>query len=161
MNKTFARFLAFLVGVHALFFVMKFFLSADALIILLNGLFVGSLVGLIIAFAPLGWTAMRGRLRYADAGTFTLALFMLIYGIALGVSSSLWIRVSGLPVTPLTLTALARYAIIIGFTLFVYAPDFGNGLFYGRDRKEFALALAVGAVCSALVVYMQAYEVLA
>lgn len=152
-----AYFAAYVIG----FLLLRTYIAADALIVLLNGFFVGSIFSAFVAFFPLMRGAFLGRLKYQDAGQFSLGLFMLLLGITFGVAASIWVRGTGGIVTSLTLTALARYTVSHGLLLLVYAPDFGLGLLAGRDRKITAVALAVGFIAAVATIYVQAVELLA
>lgn len=157
-NKAgFGLFLAAYAGLFALF---RALLSASELIIVLNGLFIGAIASLVVAFSPLTFSAVAGRLKYADVAQMTLGAALMWIGVTISVLVSIFLQASGALTYDLTLTALARYTVIAGALMIVYAPDFGFGVFHGRDRKVAVVAMLVGLAVAACVVCMQRWELL-
>lgn len=153
-----AGFLLVFVGV---FLALRSFMRPEDMIVILNGLFFGSVVALAVIMRKLGWNAFMGRLKYGDATVFTLGLCLVLAAVVMGVSSSVWLRATGVNVPSLTLTAFARYTVSVGFIVISYAPDFGLGLFDSRDRRLVLISVGVGIAVAASVILAQTYEVLA
>lgn len=125
------------------------------LIILLNGLFVGSLVSIAIAYHELVWMAIRGDGIYDRIRQMTLGFAVQWLVIIIGASTSIYIRMADLPTTTFTMVALSRYLAIVAAILQVTAPDFGLGLFHGRDRKVLTASVITGLIVSFAVIVAQ------
>jgi hypothetical protein len=130
--------------------------TANELIVLLNGLLVGSLVSIAVAYRTLLWEAIAGDIEnYTRYKQMTLSIFLQWLVIVIGVSSSIYIRAIDLPTTAFTLVAFARYLAIIAAILQVTSPDLGHGAFFGRDRKVLALSFGIGASVALFLIYVQ------
>jgi ethanolamine transporter EutH len=136
-------------------------LTADSLIILLNGMFIGSLVSLLIVFRALTWSTFRGKIKYSDVSVFTLGLLITLVGIVLGVVASAYNQAADIGGSIFSLAAMGRYAVTAGFLTMAYSPDVGLGFFEGTDRKAIAVSIVCGIITASIIIYAQAYEVLA
>lgn len=143
----------------ALYLIAALTLAPGNLIILLNGLFVGSLVSLLIVFRTLTWNTFRGRVRYSDVSVFTLGLLVTLVGIVLGVAASIQNQVTDNSGSIYSLAAMGRYAVVSGFLTMAYSPDVGLGFFEGIDRKAIWLSVFSGLAVASAVIYAQAYQV--
>lgn len=133
-------------GLLALFFALCFFVSASTLTVLLNGVFVGTLIAIFVTYWTLIWNAFLGvgyydRVRQMILG-FALCWIALILSVLVGIN----IRVSGGAINSNYFIAASRYAAIIAAMLQVSAPDFGYGWFYGKERKALWVGIAIGSV---------------
>ena len=142
------------------FYVLDWAMTTDNLIVLLNGLYIGSIAALAIVYTPSGWRAIKGEIKYVEVRQFLLGLFMLWAAMSLTVLTSTYLRAADLPATALTSTAWARWTAIFAAVLQVYAPDPGLGIFYGRDRKVISLSLAAGGVIALFAIWAQDVAVL-
>lgn len=129
--------------------------SMDTLIVFLNGAFVGTIAAIIVAFAPLMKNALSIGPAYSRVEQMALGIFVLIAAVVVLAFNSVYFRTLGteLPTTPVT--ALGRYLSICGMIMIITAPDYDQGLFYGRDRRLLWAALATGIVAATIIVLMQ------
>ena len=119
--------------------------TLDSLIVMLNGLFAGSLVSLLVAFGPLIWTLFRGKEPTSRAQELALGFFSLWIAYVLTAYVSVWTRSIGEATSnPSYMSALSRYIAVYAAVRQVTAPDYGLGFIYGRDRKILIAALALG-----------------
>lgn len=142
-------------AVLAPFVILRAFIAPAPLIMVLNGLLVGSLVAVLMAFWPLLRDTIKGLDPFTRAEQMTLSFILKWVVIALGVSTSIYSRTADLPVISFTTVALARYLAIIAAIMQVTAPDFGLGLLETRDRKRMAASLIVGFFCAVAVILLQ------
>lgn len=140
----------------ALFLFLLRIFDRGNLIILLNGLFVGSIVSVVIAYKELIWQAVVGVGIYDRIRQMTLSFFLQWCVIIIGALTSIYIRALDLPSPVFTSVALMRYLSVIAALLQVTAPDFGLGLFHGRDRKVLSVSLSVGFIVAIIFVLIQA-----
>lgn len=139
----------------ALFFVLKWTFSPADLIILLNSLFVGSMVSIAVAYHELVWQAIRGDGIYDRIRQMTLGFALCWLAIILGVITSIYVKIADIPNPPYTTVAMARYVAIIAAMLQVTAPDFGLGLFHGRDRKVMTASIGFGLITAFVLIMAQ------
>lgn len=129
------------------FALMSAVLSLNTMIVTLNGLFVGAIVSLSVAFGPLIWSLFRGKESdYRRAQELALGFFALWVAYVLAAYVSVWTRSIGEATSnPSYMSALSRYIAVYAAIRQVTAPDYGLGFIYGRDRKILALSLVLGA----------------
>jgi hypothetical protein len=121
--------------------------NLNPLIIMLNGLFGGSIAGLMVAYGPLIYAMFRGREPATRAQELAFGFFALWVAYVLAVYVSVWTRSIGEPTAnPSYISALSRYIAVYAAVRQVTAPDYGLGLMYGRDRKLLWVSLLVGLV---------------
>ena len=82
MNK---RDFAFIGAAAAVYLLLVNFVAMNALLIALNGVFVGALVGLIVAFSQLTFAVFNGDVEERDVARFTRAFIVLVAGICCAV----------------------------------------------------------------------------
>lgn len=130
-------------------------------IIVLNGIFAGAMAAVTVAYWRLMWNAVLGIRPYDRVRQMTLgfALGWAAYG--LSVMVSVYLRSAGAEINTSVLTAASRYVAIIAAMLQVTAPDFGLGLFHGRDRKVLFTSIAVGLAVAVVIMLVQTKTVLA
>lgn len=143
-----------LIWAGAFWFVSLIF-HIDNLIIILNGLFVGTFVAAITTFAQLFRDSFVGMKDYTRVKQFALALFLFIGAYALSAYTSVQFRAFGEPVTASYLTAFHRYMAISALILMVTAPTFGMGYLYGKDRRLLWVAVGLGLAVALFVAYAQ------
>lgn len=144
----------------AAFYPLAMMFRIDTLIILLNGVLFGCLAALVVAFGQLFMHAIEGLAPYNRVRQMTLGWFLNWVVIGGGAASSFYIRAADLPTTSLLLTAILRYVAIISAVLQVTAPDFGLGIFHGRDRKVLWTSATVGLAIAAIAIWIQANQML-
>lgn len=147
------------------FTVLLFLLSAfdtSNLITVLNGVFVGTMLSITVAYGPLFWKAIIGdQSVYPDARQLTAGFFITWAAYGFTVYASTHVRMMDLPTTPLFETAISRYLAILGAIVQITAADYGKGVFYGRDRKTLYYAGGIGFVVGLIVIALQASNALA
>lgn len=127
------------------------------LITILNGVFIGTMLSITVAYGPLFWRALIGdKSVFPDARQLIVGYFgaWLAYGLV--VYGSTHTHVSDLPTTPLVETAVSRYIAIISAVVQITASDYGKGVFYGRDRKVLWWAIGAGLFAGLVVIILQA-----
>jgi hypothetical protein len=131
------------------------FVPLNHLVQLTNGLFLGSMAAIVVAYGQLIWNAILGVKPYDRVRQMTLgfALCWLAYG--LSVVASVYLRSTDAVVTSTYLTVCHRLIAIVAAILQVTAPDFGLGIFHGRDRKMLWASGSVGLAVAAFVTYAQ------
>lgn len=137
------------------FFVVVATLPLDDVIIVLNGLFFGTAAAILVAYGRLLWNAILGIRPYDRVRQMTLGFFLCWVAYGLVVAASFYLRASGTDVNSTYLTAASRYAAVVAAVLQVTAPDFGLGIFHGRDRKVLYTSVAIGLAVAVASVYAQ------
>lgn len=128
----------------ALFFGLVTYCDLETLIIVLNGVFVGSMVAIVVAYHQLILGAALGIGEYNRVRQMTIGFAVMWTVICLSAGGSIYARSRGAELTTPMLTAAIRYLAIIGAVLQITAPDFGLGLFHGRDRKTLWAGFILG-----------------
>jgi hypothetical protein len=136
------------------------FFPLEALIITLNGIFAGTMAAVLVAYFSLLKNAILGVQPYDRVRQMTLGFFFCWTAYCLSVAASIYVRAAGVDVHPTVMTAASRYVAIIAAILQVTAPDFGLGLFHGRDRKILAGGAATGLVVALFAIYAQQMSIL-
>lgn len=139
----------------AFYGVLRLLLNPDQLIVILNGLFTGSIAAVLVAYGPLIWYAICGKQPYDRVWQMTLGFAILWAAVCVGVSNSIFIRTTGDALPANDLTPIARYMAIIAACVQVTAPDFGLGIFHGRDRKVLWSAITMGLLVAAIIIIVQ------
>ncbi len=130
-------------------------LSPRVMLVLMNGLFVGAMVGVSVTFGQLLWAAIMGHRPYDRVRQMTLGMATHWLATTLLIASSIML-VSADGGQQSTFLGLAgRYLAIIAATLKVTAPDLGLGFFYGRDRKLLVAGLILGGLAAVAVIAIQ------
>jgi hypothetical protein len=141
----------------AFYAILRMVVSPNELIILLNGLFFGAVTAVAIAYGKLVLFAILGRSPYDKVWQMTLGFFILWLAVFVAVANSVFIRTIGEPAPINDLTSIARYLSIIAACVQVTAPDFGLGIFHGRDRKVLWASVTVGLLVAVLVILLQQF----
>lgn len=143
------------------FWLVASLVKLDSLIIVLNGVFVGSMASLIVAFWQLVYRTMLGQRPYDRVSQMTLSFVVFWIAYSGSVFISVYFRSAGMPPANATvMTAFFRTLAIIAAVMQVTAPDFGLGIFHGRDRKTLWTSLLVGLAVALFMVYAQKEEIL-
>lgn len=135
------------VALVALFGVLVVQVPLDRLVVLLNGVFAGTMAAILVAYFPLLRNAILGVHPYDRVRQMTLGFFLCWLAYCVIVLVSIYSNTVGIDNGADILTATSRYLAIVAAALQVTAPDFGLGLFHGRDRK----VLTAGAISGLLV----------
>lgn len=129
------------------------------LIIVLNGIYAGSMIAVIVTYVRLITDIINrpyDRVKHMSLG---LLLYWIAYALSTG--NSIAARAMDADVTAYTLTATHRMIAIVGAVFQVTAPDFGLGMFHGKDRKTLIVSVVLGIIVAMVVIYMQVETVLA
>lgn len=145
----------------AVFALLAFLAPVSELVVVLNGVFAGTMAAVTVAYWRLMWNAVLGIRPYDRVRQMTLGFALCWLAYILGVAISIYFRSAGVDVNSSLLTAASRYVAIIAAVLQVTAPDFGLGLFHGRDRKVLATGVIIGFIVAVAVIFGQNQEVLA
>lgn len=151
------------VGVGALFAFLAFaaFFSVENMIVVLNGMFFGTMCAIVVAYWRLLTSSLFGGRPYDRVSHAAFGFFLLWVAYVPVVVVSVYLRSAGFDVNASYLTAFSRVVAIAAAIFQVTAPDFGYGVFYGRDRRLLWLGLAVGLVIASFTIYAQRDQVLA
>lgn len=150
----------YLIAVVVGFIVMRMALEPNALLVLLNGVLIGTLLSFVVALWPLMHGIFSGKMSEQDVGWFTLGLLALAASVSLSaIASTLlragdWIIIEGTS----TLSPLTRYMGIVGLFTVVYAPDAGRDLLHGRDRKLLLASTVIGVVAGFIAIWAQTHQ---
>lgn len=136
-------------------------LPIENLIATLNGVFAGAAAALIVAYWRLLVNAILGVNPYDRIRQMTLGFALCWVAYGLSVLFSVYARSSGFDMNSSYVTAISRYIAIIAACLQISAPDFGLGIFHGRDRKMLWGSITIGLVVAVCVVLMQDHTILA
>ncbi len=160
INRPVSRVVVFAVAAVAGFGVLAFFVPAEKLTVLMNGVFAGTIAALAVAYWKLIWNATLGIRPYDRVRQMTLGFALSWVAILLGVYMSIYYRVKGIDTNASYLVAFTRYIASIAAVLQVSAPDFGLGLFHGRERKTLWTGIGVGLVVAITMILAQDYSIL-
>lgn len=138
-----------------LFFGLVAYSDLETLIIVLNGIFVGAMVAIVVAYHQLILGAALGIGEYDRVRQMTIGFAVMWTVICLSAGGSIYARSRGAELTAPMLTAAIRYLAIVGAVLQITAPDFGLGLFHGRDRKTLWAGFLLGLVTAAAAIVFQ------
>lgn len=151
---------AFLAVMLAVFVVLVNLMNLNTVITILNGVFAGTMFGLIVAYGSMFWQAFFNQRRYGvqmEPSTKRFALSVLASWIAYAIVAytSIKIRATDGQLNVMLETAISRFLVIIAAVGQITSADAGEDAFYGRDRKALWLGVAVGLVVAAFTVYVQ------
>jgi hypothetical protein len=138
-----------------LFFGLIGYADLEGLIIVLNGVFAGSMVAICVAYHQLIIGAALGVGEYNRVRQMTIGFAVMWTVICLSAVGSIYARSKGAELTAPLLTALIRYLAIIGAVMQITAPDFGLGPFHGRDRKTLWTGFMLGLATAAATIWFQ------
>ena len=161
-NLALNKFYGYGVGIALSFAFLIYAFNLAALIIVLNGVLTGCGVAVAVAFWRLFWRAIRGVEPYSDTKQMALSIALMWIVIGLSVASSFQLRLGlteDIP-APLVTTVLSRFLAIVAAVVQVATLDFGQGVFYGPDRKLMWLAGSIGFVVALAAILAQTYQVL-
>jgi|WetSurMetagenome_2_1015567.scaffolds.fasta_scaffold542253_2 hypothetical protein len=143
------------VSLAALYAILQIVLGLDDFIILLNGAFVGAGITYIIAFSDILRDAVTGKGPYDRVRQMALGMIIVWCALVVGIIASVYGRASGRYMSYSELTPMSRYLAIVGGIVQITAPDIGQGLFYGRDRRLLIFALGVGIIVALVLILVQ------
>jgi hypothetical protein len=127
------------------------------LVVILNSVLIGMLMSVAVAYSRLIWDALSGKGEWDRVRQMAIGIAILWMAYTLSTVNSVFVR-AGLSYSmgdPSFITIASRYGAIVAAVLQITAPDLGNPLFYGRDRKLLWLSFSVGAVTALAVLLLQ------
>ena len=142
------------------FIFLSYILPIKLFISILNGVFAGTMAALIVAYWRLLLNALLGVRPYDRVRQMTLGFVIAWMAYGIGVLVSIYLQSSGFDQRASMMVAFSRYVAIIAAVLQVTAPDFGLGLFHGRERKTLWTGIVLGLTVASIVTLMQGNEVL-
>jgi hypothetical protein len=106
----------------------------------------GSIASVMVAYGQLVWLTVIGKHPYDRVWQMTLGFATMWASLLLGsIVSIVYVQDVSYEVI------VARYLAFIAACLQVTAPDFGLGIFHGRDRKTLWVCTVTGLIVSALI----------
>lgn len=127
------------------------------LVVILNSVLIGMLVSVAVAYSRLIVDALAGRGEWDRVRQMAIGIAILWMAYTLSTVNSVFVR-AGLSYSmgdPSFITIASRYGAIVAAVLQITAPDLGNPLFYGRDRKLLIVSAALGTATAAAVILLQ------
>ncbi len=149
--------IAWAVLVIAIYTILRIVVPPTALLVSLNGVFIGLMLALVIAYYDLIKNSIFAYGHFDRADQFALGLAILWIATALSALSSIYLR-SGdnyIPTSTIGYTIAYRYLAIIAAIVQITAPDFGKSIFYGRDRRLMIIAGSTGVLVSIVLIWLQ------
>jgi hypothetical protein len=146
------------VALTLFFIVLLQFVALPNLIVVLNGVFIGSMAAIIVAYSRLLINAALGTYPFNRVRQMTLGFFLCWVAYNVDVLTSIYFLSCGIDVKTSVLTAAGRYAAIIAAVLQVTAPDFGLGFFQSRERKTLWTGAVLGFVIAIIAIIAQVPE---
>lgn len=128
------------------------------LIVVMNAFVFGAIVSLVITYAQYIHYAISSEDSWNRARQFGISTAILWASVLIVVAASV-IRHSGSSYdigSTNFLDYLFRYLVIIAATMQVFAPDYGERLFYSKERKSLIWGSVIGVVVAIFLIVMQA-----
>lgn len=150
-NMVLSIVLAILVSFAGLYFTF----SPVILNVLLNALFAGAMTAIGVTYYKLLWDAWFSPDDFNRVRQMTLTIGGQWVVISLFIWTSIYVNSGNYPTTFVISSLFARYLATLVAVFQVTAPDYGDGLFYGADRKFLGLGLTVGIIVGIGVVLYQ------
>lgn len=150
------RVVVWIVAAAAIYAILFWTVPPAPLIIIFNGIFVGVMVSLSIAYFNLIKYSILNTYDFDRSNQFALGVAIAWLVIVIGIFNSVYVRSSESSVAGSDLTALIRYLAIFAAVVQVTALDFGQNIFYGRDRRLLLIGGIAGLIVAILVIYFQA-----
>ena len=141
-----------------LFFGIYQIFDKTRLIVVMNAFVFGTIISLVYIYYDYVKHIIKDDAAWDRARQFTISTCVCWLGIAVVILASV-LRHSGSEYNISStnfLDYLFRYLVIISATMQVFAPGYGNGLFYGTDRKTLIWGSVWGLGISLFLVAMQA-----
>lgn len=137
------------------FIVLYFSFSPSTLISLLNGLLAGAMASIGVTYHRLLWDAWVNPNDFGRVRQMSLTIAGQWVVIILGCTTSIYIRSADMPSTAFATVSFARYLAIWMAIFQVTAPDFGQGVFFGADRKFLGLGIISGLAVAVATILAQ------
>ena len=137
------------------FVCLYYLFTPNHLISLLNGLLAGAMAAIGITYHRLLWDAWVNPNDYGRVRQMSLTVAGQWVVIILGCLTSIYIRTADFPTTAFAVVSFARYLAVWMAVFQVTAPDYGQGVFYGTDRKFLGLGIVSGLIVAFAAIYAQ------
>lgn len=141
--------------VAATYAIMRLALGLNDFIIVLNGLFVGSVITVALTYSNILVASVFGDGPYDRVRQMALGIAIAWVAIVIGVISSVIGRANGQYITLTEYTPISRYLAVVAAIVQVTAPDLGEGIFFGRDRRLLYIGVAAGLAVAIAVILLQ------
>lgn len=128
------------------------------LIVVMNAFVFGAIISLVITYAQYIYYAIASDDQWNRARQFGISTAILWASVLVVVAASV-IRHSGSAYDISStnfLDYLFRYLVIIAATMQVFAPDYGERLFYSKERQSLILGSVAGICVAIFLIVMQA-----
>lgn len=125
------------------------------LTILLNGLYAGAMTAIGVTYYKLLWDAWFNPNDFNRVRQMTLTIGGQWLVISLFICTSIYVNSANFPTTYIISSLFARYLATVVAIFQVTAPDYGDGLFYGADRKFLGIGLLTGLLVGVGVIAFQ------
>lgn len=147
-----------LTGVMAVFCGMIAYLPLETVIIILNGIFFGGLVSIILIYGDVIIRAIRGDLPDYGADFRQMVVSMLGFWLAIGlfIGTSIYLYSTDGSHNVMLVSAIARLIAIVSAAGQITAPNLGHPIYYGRDRKLLWVSMGTGLMASFVIIALQA-----
>lgn len=141
--------------------IMLSIFETSKMIIVLNGVIFGCFVAILNAYSKLFWMAVTGGGRpYDQIRQMTLSIILQWVFIFGSIWTSFYSRSMGYDIPANPVSVFIRLVGILAAVLQVTAPDFGLGLFHGRDRKVLWTGIIAGTIAAFAAIYIQEMKIL-
>lgn len=124
------------------------------LIVLLNGLFAGSLLAIGLQYRKLLLDALVGDGGYDRYRQMTLSIFLQWVVICIGVMTSIYINAADLPTLPFTAVAFARYLATVTAFIQITSPYVGYH-YSDTAKRSFIFSVGAGLSFAAAIIWLQ------
>jgi hypothetical protein len=141
--------------VVAIYFLIRIIFGLDNSVILLNGLFVGSVIAVGVTYSNILLNTVVGEGPYDRVRQMALGIALAWLAIIVGVTGSVVSKSNGSYVMLNEYTPLSRYLAIVAAVVQVSAPDLGSGIFFGRDRRLLYVGVLTGAIVAIVIILLQ------
>lgn len=152
------RFIPYFVALSAILFATGHLLFDNTtFLVILNSIFIGSIVAVTITYYKLLWDTLYNFKEYTRARHFALGVFLAWLAIVVLVCNSIIVRSTNLsddiPVS--YLGTIGRYLAIVAAWIQITAPDLVIGTVDAEDKKTLTLGIVVGAILMLITLFLQ------
>lgn len=144
-----------ILGLAALFAALWTILPPDILVIILNGVFVGSLVTVGASYYKLLRATLRGDTMYDRTRFMTLSIAILWFSVIVSVAASVYARMNDTYSTTFLLSAIGRYLAIVAALMQMRSLDYGWAMFHSHDRVMIWASTFLGVTVGAGIIAIQ------
>ena len=147
----------FIAVLTAIFLLGYNYVSSSYFLLMLNSLYLGSIVSTIFIYSYFFIHTIVSFEAYTRERQFTISVGLQHLGYILIVAySATYRRPEGSTEVPVDwMILLSRYVTIVATTLQVFSPDMGQSLFYGINRKVLLAGMAIGICIAVFVMLIQ------